>query len=323
MRQCAAKCGFSQTSTQGSIVWVKAICVTAALIFLFNKIYSDTFWRSTAIALFKNKVMLNQEILIRLTAAIQDCLNKTQLLKSQAVSVHRYENSSQLRDIEKQIESIANLLHELTQCIPDKKLATKERTFYHELFEYGIRNRWKNMPDKFNTLFMERKASLNNKIVYDENSSNYLLHLNHVLKNDELEIKQFYDFLNYMFITKALDSCIDHVDMGNLVVKCYAKKLQYEFTRSSFNYDTPFYQLETSLSNLMSNMTAFYKQDEPNGELYEFLPLKFREDGLCFLFSFLATQGILAWNDFLNISHVKIDMKINYQFHDANARRKQ
>ena len=266
--------------------------------------------------------MFNQEILIRLSAAIQDCLNKAQLLKSQAVRVQKYENSAKLRDVEKEINSISNLLDQLTQSIPDKKASTKERIFYYELFNYGIRNEWKKMPDKFNILFIERKASLNNKIAHDEDSSNYLFELNQLFKNEELEIKEFYDFLNYMFTIKVLDSCIDHVDMGNLVIKCYAKKDQYEFTRSSFNYDTPFYQLETSLSNLMRDMTTFYKEDKPNPELYEFLPLKFREDGLCFLFSFVATEGILAWDYFLNVSHVKIDMKINYQFHGADARRK-
>jgi hypothetical protein len=116
--------------------------------------------------------MFNQEILIRLSSAIQDCLNKTQLLKSQAVRVQKYENSAKLRDVEKEIYSISNLLDQLTQSIPDKKASAKERIFYYELFEYGIRNEWKNMPDKFNILFMERKESFNHKIAYDEESSN-------------------------------------------------------------------------------------------------------------------------------------------------------
>lgn len=252
--------------------------------------------------------------LFQISKVLEDCLSKVKTLKSLNVRFQRYEQSAKLRDIEKQLESISEHLGPIIYTIPNKGLTPKGRLFYNELFLYCKANKWRDIPANFQNLLMERKNQLNKQIEFDDEKCSVLLNLNKHLKAQEDTIKEFYNFIQYVLSVKGLKSLVEHLEPGKLSLKCFTQSSYYEFNPGNINHEIPFYEIEFSLPDLIESVPFYYDTTMPGANFFNDLPLKFRDEKFCLLFAFLANDGILAWQDFFNISKVKIDLNVEYQF---------
>lgn len=252
--------------------------------------------------------------LFQISKVLEDCLSKVKNLKSLNVRFQRYEQSAKLRDIEKQLESISEHLGPIIYTIPNKGLTPKGRLFYNELFHYCAANKWRDIPAIFQNLLTERKKQLNKQIEFDDEKCSFLLNLNKRLKGQEDTIKEFYNFIQYLLSIKGLKSLVGYIEPEKLSLKCFTQSSYYEFNPGSFNHEISFYEIEFSLTDLIESVSFYYDTTIPDAKFFNDLPLRFRDEEFCLLFAFLANDGILAWQDFLNISQIKIDLNVKYQF---------
>ncbi len=257
--------------------------------------------------------------LFRISAILDDCLCKIKDLKGLSVRFQKYEYCAKLRDIEKQLEAISGHLSPVTYAIPNKGLTQKGRLFYNELFNYGICTNWKPLPENIQNLLSERKIQLNEQIRFDDNCADILLKLSKILVKENDRIHEFYSFLKYVVSIKGLDGCLDDLQATNFTMKCFTQSKDYEFIPGSFNHDLPFYQLQFSLDEVIRELADICDEDIAVPDYLKSLPVKFRDEKFCRLFTILATNGILAWTDFLNIDQIKIELNIGYHFYSESA----
>lgn len=252
--------------------------------------------------------------LFQINKVLEDCLSKVKSLKSLNVRFQRYEQSARLRDIEKQLESISEHLGPIIYTIPNKGLTPKGRLFYNELFQYCRVHNWRDIPANFQNILNERKNQLNKQIEFDDEKCSFLLKLNQRLKEQEETIKEFHNFIQYILSIKDLKKTVENLGIGKLSLKCFTQSNYYEFNPGSFNHESPFYEIEFSLIDLIESVPLYYDTALPVTNFFDDLPLKFRDEKFCLIFSVLANDGILAWQDFLNISEIKVELNVKYQF---------
>lgn len=252
--------------------------------------------------------------LFNIHAGVGEALKSIKELKIFAVKLQQYEYSAKLRDIEKSLENAENHLSGCTYPTFNKGLTPKGKLFYSQLFSYGAANSWKNIPVNFRNLLLERKAHLNSVIEFDDASSQRLIDVNRKLAGQELQIKEFYDFIDYVITIKGIKDHIANIAPGNISMKCYTHSNFYKSNTTGFIEETLFYQFEFPLTDLARSLPVYYSNEQATPDFLQTLPLKFRDEKICLLFSLLATDAQLAWEDFLNIDRIELDLPVNYQF---------
>jgi hypothetical protein len=263
------------------------------------------------------KIMFDND-LSKISVALEDCLSKIKNSKNVAVQSQRYEYSAKLRDIEKQLIQMADHLAAETYLEPTYPLIAKGNQFYNELFNYCIINNWKKVPEKFLKLFRERKKILNQQIKFNAKTTEFLLAVNKRFEQEEYRIREFYDYVKFVISIKEFNDSIDDLNTGSLFVKCYTKTNDYKVIGGNFNHAVPFYQFVIALNDLINIASVIYDETMPDYDLFKNLPVEFIDNKFCPLFTLLVTRGILAWPDFLNISHVSISLNVNYQLPALN-----
>ena len=261
--------------------------------------------------------MFEQDI-FRINAGIADGLEGIKSLKNLVVRSQKYEYAAKLRDIEKHLESVAEELRFCPYPALNKGLTPKGKLFYNQLFNYCTARDWKQIPANFIELLQERKEQLNRQMKFDDDTSGKLISLNVQLTATEDHLHEFIDFIrNASFLPGIKKASTDEQD-GSLIIKCYTQTNYYEFLRGSFDHRTPFYQLRLSPNALVNSLTVFYDNDLPPPDILQTLPIKFRDEKICLLFSVLAQDGFLAWEDFLNIDRIAVEIAVRHRFSTSN-----
>ena len=250
----------------------------------------------------------------RLNAGVADGLKGIKGLKIFVARLRQYEYAAKLRDIEKLLENASEQLSYCTYPAPHKGLTPKGKSYYNHLFNYCIANNWKGMPENFKNLFLERKSGLNSAFEFNDGILAQLADLNKKLAAEEGKIHEFFNFKQLVVFANGFKDLINRSPNGSLTIKCYTQSNYYEFTHGGFNPAVPFYQLEFPLNDFISSIPIFYGKDNPQLDFLSSLPTKFRDKKICLLFSLLATDGLLAWEDFLNIDRLEIDLDLKYKF---------
>jgi len=245
--------------------------------------------------------------LFKLNIVVSIGLKSIKALKNFVVRFQQYEYAIRLSEIEKHFLSIEEQLGCCKSPIPTltKGLTPKGTNFYNEIFTYNIFHNWKNAPKNFTVLLKERQVELNKSREFNDKSLNQLVDLNKKLAIEEDHIQLF---------LKSYKDLSDHVPPGTLTIKCYTQSNYYEFNHRGFNHAVPFYQIEFLLNDFISSIPIFYGKDTPQLDFLSSLPTKFRDKKICLLFSLLANDGLLAWDDFLNIDRVELDLDVKYKF---------
>jgi len=256
--------------------------------------------------------------LLNLNAAIADSLLSLQGYKTAIVRLQKYEDAAKLRDIEKQLENVQRQLSKYVYPAYDiiKGLTPKGKLFYNQIFNYCIARNWKEIPQGFINLLKNRKTELNKLVEFNDDTSAHLIKLSQNLTHEEDRIREFGQFIHYVLSVKGLKDCLDELDTGKLILKCYTNGKYYEFGHGSFNNTIPFYQTELPLNDLLQSLSIFYSTGKPQTAFLPLLPLKLIEEKICLLFSFLATDGLLAWEDFFNIDRIEFDLNVRYKFNN-------
>jgi len=254
-----------------------------------------------------------EEELFRVKAGIADGLEGIKNLKNFVVQLQQYEYAAKLNDIEKQLEAAGKELSFYARPALNKGLTPNGKLFYKQLFNYCIAVNWRNLPADFIELLRERKQRLNGEIKFGDSSTASLIGLNSQLAIEESNIREFINSIRLATHLQGINPNIEgHTD--NLTLKCFTNGKYYEFLQGSFNSEKPFYQLELFVNDLVNAIPMFYKTDQSAPEISQTLPAKFRDEKNCLLFSLLATDGLLAWEDFLNINRIEIDIDVKYKF---------
>ncbi len=256
--------------------------------------------------------------LLQISKVLEDCLSKVKILKSLNVRSQRYEETAKLRDIEKQLKSISEQLGPEKYTIPQKGLTPKGKLFYTEIFQYCKGKAWKDIPENFQRFLNERKSQLNKQIAFDDENCSFLLNLSQLLKDQEDPLIDFHNFIQHVLFDKDLKSPLENLETAKLSLKCFTQSNYYDFNSVTIDKKSPFYEIEFSLIDLISSLPLYYDESFQHTEIFDDLPQKLRDEGLCLLFAGLAKDGILSWSDFLNISQIKIDLNIKYQFTRLN-----
>ena len=245
--------------------------------------------------------------LFKLNIAVSIGLKSIKALKNFVAEFQQYEYLIKISDIEKHFLIVEEQLGFCKSAIPTltKGLTPKGTNFYNEIFTYNIFHNWKNVPKNFTVLLKERQVELNKSREFNDNSLNQLVDLNKKLAVEEDHIQLF---------LKSSKDLSDHVPPGTLTIKCYTQSNYYEFNHRGFNYAVPFYQIEFFLNDFITSTPIFYGKDQPPLDFLTSLPIKFKNEKICLLFALLATDGLLAWADFLNIDRVEIDLDLKYRF---------
>ena len=245
--------------------------------------------------------------LFKLNIAVSIGLKSTKALKKFVAEFQQYEYLIKVTDIEKHFLIIEEQLGLSKSPIPTltKGLTPKGTNFYNEIFTYNIFHNWKSVPQNFTISLKERKAELNKSREFNDGALNQLADLNKKLADLESRIQSFY---------KSSESLSHDLPPGMLTIKCYTQGNYYEFSHLGFNHSVPFYQLEFPLNDFISSIPIFYSESRPELDFLSSLPIKFRDENICLLFSLLATDGLLAWEDILNIDRVEIDLDVKYKF---------
>jgi hypothetical protein len=247
----------------------------------------------------------------RLNAGVADGLKGIKGLKEIMARLRQYEYAAKLCDIEKLLESASEYLKYCQFPDPHKGLTPHGKLYYNHLFNYCIANDWKNVPENFINLFFYRKKHLNSTIKFNGVTSAQVIALNTKLAAEEDEIENF--FKQFMGFSTGLKYICNDVPNGSLTLKCYTKSNYYEFLNGGFNNALPFYQLEFALDVFVKSLFIFYGRDQALHDFLPILPIHVGEEKICLLLSLLANDGLLAWEDFLNIDLVEIDLDWKYK----------
>ena len=250
----------------------------------------------------------------RLNAGVADGLKGIKGLKIFVARLGQYEYAAKLRDIEKLLENVSEQLSYCKYPAPHKGLTPKGKSYYNHLFNYCIANNWKGMPENFKNLFMERKSGLNSAFEFNDGTSAQLVDLNKKLAAEEGKIHEFFNFKQLVVFANGFKDLINRSPNGSLTIKCYTQSNYYEFTHGGFNPAVPFYQLEFPLNDFIKSMPIFYSEDEPASNFLSTLLQQFGDEKICLLFALLASDGLLAWEDFMNIDRVEIELDLKYKF---------
>jgi hypothetical protein len=254
--------------------------------------------------------------IFKLNTAVADGLMAINALKELVVRSQKYEEAAKLRDIEKQLENIEKQIScdKLSISVIHKGLTPNGRLFFNQIFNYNIHNNWLDVPANFDALLRDRKVKLNTLIEFNDSKTKNLLDLNSKLAFEESRIDDFLKFVLFSVSVKGIKDCVDALNPGTINLKCYTNGNHYEGIAGVFDYNLPFYQFRFPLDDFLTNISVCRKDDVPQQEFLNSLPIKFREEKICLLFSLLATDGLLAWQDFLHIDKVEINMDMQYAF---------
>ncbi len=252
--------------------------------------------------------------LFEIRKILDNCLSKLKSQKDLNVRLQRYEQLALLRDIERQLESMAEHSALAGHAIPAKGLTPKGRLFYNELFEYGKGRRWKEIPAHLQGLLAERKTQLNKQMQFDDISGSGLLKLNQQLNEQEAAINRFYNTIRYALPDRSRQTPAEQPETGRLLLRCFTQGNHYEFYPGSFDPKNHFYELEFSLTDLMESSPFYYKTAAQAVNAFNELPAALHRQGFCLMFALLANDGILAWQDFLNISEVTTSLNVSIDF---------
>jgi hypothetical protein len=246
--------------------------------------------------------------ILRLGSLIADCLSETQKLKSSVVSLQQYEYAAQIRDFEKQFEKIKDSLSRLSYPIIPSKGLTRNGTIYSsQLFSYGHSRSWKNLPDYIHNLFMARRNELNDLMQYFDTTTDYFAQFNARLRVEESRIDKFINSLMLVYQAKSLESIIDDFSYGGIILQFLTSK---EFTRSPRKEGVAkwsLYEIEIPIDDWIAKSKAYYEIMDTNNDLFlKLLPIVLRDEKICHLFYYLASNGMLALQDMLNIDQVLV-----------------
>jgi len=259
--------------------------------------------------------MFEQE-LFRVKAGIADGLAGLKILKNFVVQSQQYEYAAKLNDIKKHLESAGKELSFYGHPELNKGLTPNGKLFHNQLFNYCIAVNWKNLPEDFVELFQERKQRLNGEIKFDDGSLASLIGLNGQLAIGESNVREFASYIGVATNLQGLNSSGDR-QTDRMTIKCFTNSKYYEFLHGGFNHSKPFYEHELFVNDFIDRIPAFYYGGQPAPEI-QTLPIKFSAEKICLLFSMLANDGLLAWEDFLNIDRIEIDVDVKYRFSRNN-----
>jgi hypothetical protein len=259
--------------------------------------------------------------LFRLNASIADGLKSIKGLKNLFGGLQQYEHTAKLRDIEKQLETIEKALPYFPYPASNPILKPGGELYFRQLFTYAQLHCW-DIPETFVTAFKDRKTKLNDSIEFRNESTRGLISLNRKLSDAECKAVGFSTFLNELIALKSVVDILEEVATGNVLVQCYTQNSKYACSPHGFDHQKPFYQFTLPVGRFLSGVNGFYETNDTNNAIdSEFLgplPLELRDEKIAYLFFVLATEGLLAWEDFLNIDKVEIVIDIKYRFTTGN-----
>lgn len=248
-----------------------------------------------------------------LNAGIAEALQSIHELKSLVVRTAQYEYAAKLWDIEKHLCYAENMAAYLPNPIKIPEVETFGGFYEKYMFDYGNLHLWV-LPNLFTNDFMERKAALNRRMEFDHEKTWYLVELNKKLTSEENRISEFLNYIDYVVKLKFDAPGLERFITGNLTLKCGTTGGKY--TIESDNIYDIFYSFTFPAITLLNSKELYY--DTPialnttDNKFLNPLPLKLREEKICFLFYLLAKDGLLAWEDFLHISRVELVMGLKY-----------
>lgn len=260
--------------------------------------------------------------LFKLNASVADALKSIKSLKNLYVGLQQYEHSAKLRDIEKQLETVEKALPYYGSPIPSPRLNQGGELFFRELFTYADLNCW-SIPEIFTNAFKARKAKLNDSIEFSDESIKHLTNLNQKLAAEESRVIEFLNFLNNTITAKGINESLNELTAGNITIKCYTNNSKYAYSHANFDHQNPFYLFKLSANNLLSSLSVYYETNKtdntPETDFSRSLPLNFMDEKICSLFFTLGNDGLLAWEDFLNVERMEMDLDVRYQFTTLNS----
>lgn len=163
--------------------------------------------------------------ILRLDSLIKDCLLETQKLKSTIVGLNQYEHAAQLRDFEKQFETINERLSGLSfPIIPSKGLTRNGAIYSSQLFSYGQSRNWKGLPDYIYNLLKTRRNELNELFQSSHADTRYFVEFNLRLRVEENRINTFINSLCNVYETNHLETIIDDFSYGGIVIQFLTSK---------------------------------------------------------------------------------------------------
>ena len=247
--------------------------------------------------------------ILRLDSLVKDCLLEMQKLKSTVVGMNQYEYAAQLRDFEKQFEKIKEELSRLSfPIIPSKGLTRNGAIYSSQLFSYGQSRGWKDLPAYIFELLKSRKNELNEKFQSAQYETQYLTEFNSRLKAEETRIDTFVNSLLDVYEANDLESIIDDFSYGGVVLQFLTSKEFLRSPREDGIAKWSYYEIEIPMDDWVIKSKAYYehadiKCDNP---FINYLPIEVRNHQICYLFSYLGNNGLLALQDMININQVLV-----------------
>jgi hypothetical protein len=245
--------------------------------------------------------------ILRLDSLIADCLLETQKLKSNVVSIHQYECAAQLRDFEKQFEKIrADITGLPYPIIPSKGLTRNGEIYSSQLFSYGQSKCWKALPDHILKLLLIRKKELNDSSQFSDVDTQFFVEFNNRLKVEENRINIFINSLLNVYETNYLETIIDEFSYGGIVIQFLTSKKFLRSPRKDGVAKWSLYEIEIPIEDWVLNYKSHYENIDinHNNPFVKHLPIGVIEQQICYLFSYLGNNGLLALQDMINVNQV-------------------
>jgi hypothetical protein len=247
--------------------------------------------------------------ILRLDSLIADCLDKTQDLKSVVVKLSQYECAAQLREIEKEFTSIRENLSRLPYpAIPSKGLTRNGAIYSTQLFNYCQSRDWKNIPDQILKLVVSRRNEVNETFKFDNGKTDFFKYLNARFKTEEDRINNFIASLLEVYNKNNLDTLIDDFSYGGIVIQFLTSQQFYRSCPKEGAARWCLYEIEIPIDDWIVNLKTF--QDKPeidyDNVFFKYLPVELLDQQICFLFSFVGNNGLLALQDMINIDNIRV-----------------